>query len=121
MRISDWSSDVCSSDLAPRLDAGNHGAVAVDDLDDALLLPERQRLALGEADIEGVGELTLDTGRAHPRQLFQRDARCLGVDSQDRPSGLHAWPGTDILGLGARTPFDHRPEERRLGTEFGSP
>src|SRR3546814_15481303 len=73
MRISDWSSDVCSSDLFPQarlfqvnvqpLDAHKHGAAAV--VGDALLVLEALR--------EGLGEWRVDD------EAVQRDAAAIAA------------------------------------------
>src|SRR3546814_3774969 len=60
MRISDWSSDVCSSDLEPRTDFGVEFAVAVD---------RRSRLgAIGRVDLP----LALQLGIEVPQLGFRR-------------------------------------------------
>src|SRR3546814_5913352 len=64
MRISDWSSDVCSSDLATLVDASNAQAVA------AALRPETKLLlvevvanpTLRVADIKGIAKLARERG-----------------------------------------------------------
>src|SRR3546814_19558345 len=64
MRISDWSSDVCSSDLATLVDASNAQAVA------AALRPETKLLlvevvanpTLRVADVKGLARLARERG-----------------------------------------------------------
>src|SRR3546814_21000383 len=74
MRISDWSSDVCSSDLlgAEQLHAEHVGGLALDvggaHVDDAGLVEERAEGGGGDAMLTGAG-LGDDAGLAHaPRQ-----------------------------------------------------
>src|SRR3546814_8101201 len=54
MRISDWSSDVCSSDLAEPEDHPDHLADGVGAHVHLLLLTERAALGVGQAQGEGV-------------------------------------------------------------------
>src|SRR3546814_3288540 len=99
MRISDWSSDVCSSDLGPRerreiAGEGAHrlGARAVaavhvegqadDEADDGLRGDElAQRVEIGG---EFPAEDRLVGGREAPPRVAQRDADGLGADVEPR-------------------------------------
>src|SRR3546814_4221902 len=63
MRISDWSSDVCSSDLAP--DAGNQvGRDGADDVVDLQLVEQRYR-----EDDQGAADAADDQGHAMVLQV----------------------------------------------------
>src|SRR3546814_14010277 len=102
MRISDWSSDVCSSDLA------RHGA------HEALLLEQRHGLAdRRAADAENLGELT----------LVQPDLVAMAIDVhlRDRPLqrlvSLGAEDGRRIDGFDRELQDRFRSEERSVGTE----
>src|SRR3546814_13670150 len=71
MRISDWSSDVCSSDLVHRLLCEAHGALAVGDLAQEVADEQRHVLApFGQArqvdreDGETVEEVLAETAMA---------------------------------------------------------
>src|SRR3546814_9189807 len=91
MRISDWSSDVCSSDLQYGLEALNAGTISVDqflDLNDAAggydidgqIVAERHQAA--EEDVERIHS----TGRVHsgggdPQQIGRASGRDRGCQS----------------------------------------
>src|SRR3546814_16659747 len=95
MRISDWSSDVCSSDLGPRerreiagegahrlgaraVDAVHVEGQADDEADDGLRGDElAQRVEIGG---EFPAEDRLVGGREAPPRVAQRDADGLGAD-----------------------------------------
>src|SRR3546814_17119739 len=78
MRISDWSSDVCSSDLGAQVGEflpsvaghlGQHRALAVDDL----VVAQRQDEVLGKGVVDAEGELVVvvpavEIGRASCRE-----------------------------------------------------
>src|SRR3546814_11686429 len=95
MRISDWSSDVCSSDLQP----------AVERADEQLVAPDRDAavddVAAG-ADRALAGDLRIEG----PQLLAGR-----GVPRVDLRPGVADIPHPDD---------DHRPAERRVGEEWVS-
>src|SRR5690606_12432826 len=81
--------------------ARDDGSVAVDEMQLALALPQRERLALDEPDVQRVGEEALDRGAPHPGEAFEPRARLDGADRQD---------GGAALGLdGAEDRFAGRP------------
>src|SRR3546814_4589577 len=72
MRISDWSSDVCSSDLGPEIAAEN-----VDVELEALVGRLRRRIPVGDDDAaEGVGR-----GQRHERHGVEGGAPQIGIDA----------------------------------------
>src|SRR3546814_19952315 len=88
MRISDWSSDVCSSDLEREALMGHPGFFDVDD-----------RLAR----LSGLGDQLEGFGRAVDFGMFRPDL----------VSALGYGDGAQ----GGRPPFDPSSEERRVGKE----
>src|SRR3546814_15925779 len=93
MRISDWSSDVCSSDLLELLvDAGHHGVELL--LAELRIGQQQIELRIAEAELSGAQELLL--GGAGIAQL------------QMNPAEQEA--GLGIVGIA-------RSEERRVGKE----
>ena len=77
---------------------GDDAAVAAQQMQPLLLLPERQRRGLGDAHIERVRQAPLDRRRRHPRQRQQPRARRLEVDAEDRLAQLHADGREDLRG-----------------------
>src|SRR3546814_14409739 len=99
MRISDWSSDVCSSDLTCRVHPGIGGLRTVEGLADAAGVPR----AAG-----AVGWRGPDRGaRADPRRAARR--RREAADE----------PGVDDLWRGAGDRADHRRLDPGLGPLVG--
>src|SRR3546814_19321813 len=94
MRISDWSSDVCSSDLRDLRPVGGH----VDKLVPA-------------GDVAG----RIDTGSGGPHPLVDPDSP---VRRQSYAGLLQAQPSG--VGLAADAQKQARTEERRVGKECGS-
>src|SRR3546814_20765932 len=90
MRISDWSSDVCSSDLNLHLDMARGQDIFLDQ--HMVVAERRRRLALARG--ERVGEIRCRIDLAHPLAAAARN----GFDE----------PGIADLG---------RSEERRVGHE----
>src|SRR3546814_7881042 len=90
MRISDWSSDVCSSDLAAgRVDhQGGADAVAVTDIAaqrlDQDLVVERLQHVMGGAERESALRVVHHGGHDH------RDRRQLGIRSEEHTSELQS-------------------------------
>src|SRR3546814_15960339 len=84
MRISDWSSDVCSSDLRPLRLGGREGEISPfdgDDGADGLLLPHRALLRLrrgGAQDQGGQGRRPLCRLRLQGLHLGDRKSVVLG-------------------------------------------
>src|SRR3546814_11642413 len=73
MRISDWSSDVCSSDLAQAREVGQHGHRGGDDV-----LHDRQVAALG------IGVVAVDVAAEHQAALVGlRDVEVAGAEGDD--------------------------------------
>src|SRR3546814_20357131 len=76
MRISDWSSDVCSSDLLHR---PNRCAAVAGHVDRRDHLDLARGGGLDDRDIVGGGEVSVDPARAlGPRAELRPEARCLG-------------------------------------------
>src|SRR3546814_11725079 len=94
MRISDWSSDVCSSDLARRQKAANLGGkIAMPGGVDAALVGERQEIILAA---EGPG-MHLQPGGMRvmnqTRRLAQRSETAARADHIDRKSSVEGKGG----------------------------
>src|SRR3546814_13964100 len=97
MRISDWSSDVCSSDLRPELGGGHAGAAH-----DALALdPERRGDDRDRAD--------------PPRAALFKEQRNVEADG-----GAGAVPREETLLRADVRGMDHRPERRQV-VRVGAP
>src|SRR3546814_12643038 len=125
MRISDWSSDVCSSDLTIR-QAGAHEVVliargedfsekvkkatggdgvdvVIDNVGSVLFQPTRRSLAMGARWIF-VGQLTGDFVQLNPAQIFFRNISIMSAKSTSREQLRDS---LDLV----------RSEERRVGKE----
>src|SRR3546814_16184450 len=83
MRISDWSSDVCSSDLGP-------GEIERDAAAFAPARDPREHIAGAEADIEDAPRAVADTTRPDPVEKAQRRSRRQRPRVDPLPSGEHA-------------------------------
>src|SRR3546814_19991935 len=83
MRISDWSSDVCSSDLGP-------GEIERDAAAFAPARDPREHIAGAEADIEDAPRALDDTTRPDPVEKAQRRSRRQRQRVKPRPVGEHA-------------------------------
>src|SRR3546814_11363611 len=133
MRISDWSSDVCSSDLGACLERAQLGlgeAVGRLQLLDAGAKLERaelgqNRCAVGAAAGEDRGAAAVREARAqvlqHPLVVveggFREDELRLGlrvVDLDQHLVALHRVPGSNSCGASSPSV---RSEERRVGKE----
>src|SRR3546814_16318951 len=101
MRISDWSSDVCSSDLDLPDHFGNH-------LHTDILA---QALVLAEAEVEVVIENAVRVEAVRVLVGIGVEHRRMGQQTYDRPRGNHTFVGCS-LGDGVV-----RSEERRVGKE----
>src|SRR3546814_18279260 len=100
MRISDWSSDVCSSDLLVGEDAELLGAAHVDREQEGIGAFARRRDAGGAAAPDVLGE------RGGPAlHVVDRGGRAVGADADM------------ILAAHVDGMFDMRSEERRVGKE----
>src|SRR3546814_15260162 len=88
MRISDWSSDVCSSDLGPFF----------------LLVPPEERTVLRQAQHERVGFRSVDSESSHPAR--QVAARCVA----DLAAAIAVPSRAGDIARGGRT-----EAQRRLG------
>src|SRR3546814_7867201 len=99
MRISDWSSDVCSSDLASGyLHEAFRYAVDRDPHRHALgkAHPAERRLHIGEQRARSGGPFTVADGRRHPDDMtfehavlaHQPDRRMLALRSEEHTSEL---------------------------------
>src|SRR3546814_14901469 len=125
MRISDWSSDVCSSDLGG---GGRDDAIAPHDLDAALCQRRTGECAVGLEQgpcLQGPSR-SLERVAGRHRLLIERPEALVpggerpavvgglgGVAESAQPFGLHErWTG----GTRCLTP---RPEQRRVGKECG--
>src|SRR3546814_19935972 len=98
MRISDWSSDVCSSDLGP-------GEIERDAAAFAPARDPREHIAGAEADIEDAPRAVADTTRPDPVEKAQRRSRRQRQRVDPRQVGE-----TARIAVG-------RSEERRVGKE----
>src|SRR3546814_11772440 len=132
MRISDWSSDVCSSDLQPR----DHAALAVAEIGLAEPLEDvGNRHARGRFDLGvGIDERQTEPGRepfahgrlAHAHQSDEHDRLALpglfsGPALHHRGRGYTAWPSLGPKAVRLRLfRFVLRSEERRGGKEWVS-
>src|SRR3546814_3868514 len=78
MRISDWSSDVCSSEAAPRIGS----EVAAENEGEAPVVheigPRRQQFWIARIGLQGLGDLV---GQIHP---LHADLQILGDVEEDR-------------------------------------
>src|SRR3546814_2426991 len=87
MRISDWSSDVCSSDLAERPGGFLHSFQMVRQMNNAFIWVEPHRLDQVEGDVAGPGERAL--GQAFAPFGIRRAVGDHGrADAQPRGAGL---------------------------------
>src|SRR3546814_17926609 len=100
MRISDWSSDVCSSDLAAN---GTFGLL-VDSVSDILSIPHRE--------LQPVPETDMAADYRFLRALVARDERMVSIIDLDRLVNADA-----ATAMAAITAGQGRSEERRGGTE----
>src|SRR3546814_17304990 len=92
MRISDWSSDVCSSDLGDEPAAHLAGAGQLTVIGVELLVQHEEAAHLAARELRVAGEVAV-----HPRDL--------ALDDLDDP------------GIGSEFLIDDRSEERRVGKE----
>src|SRR3546814_16201758 len=83
MRISDWSSDVCSSDLGP-------GEIERDAAAFAPARDPREHIAGAEADIEDAPRAVADTTRPDPVEKATRRSRRQPQRVDPRPVSQHA-------------------------------
>src|SRR3546814_19020348 len=137
MRISDWSSDVCSSDLRPWRDHNKPGRSQPGPIAEALAWPRQSRRARGlggdyvaeDAPTEDLSEETRPAEDAQPDKLRVHSlARVLGTTSKpvldalatvdDRPSNAQSTVEEDE----AQRVRDAlaSPEERSVGKEWVS-
>src|SRR3546814_16884906 len=115
MRISDWSSDVCSSDLVDALPAGGRGPVG---------LPRARRRRRPGQPVRGSGTtgLTLQE-RLQPR-AFASTPQVRGKDAgwQSLPflpgASTQRWSGKKLEAAAAPTRAGERTDERRVGNEW---
>src|SRR3546814_14911060 len=123
MRISDWSSDVCSSDLNPGLDSSSRrGSVRVDDLgagdqvvaaaavaaEDQQHLDDLDQCADERDDPDG-----LDRQVAHTEQAAQRRLATVQVDDLD----LEQLLASGLAAFVEREGQHDRSEARGVGKE----
>src|SRR3546814_20607377 len=97
MRISDWSSDVCSSDLYP----------------DRLI--QRQRIAGAAAVAIRGDDEHLMTGAAQGLCKHTNPGRLHAVIVADQ--NPHTAPRKDLNDIGSARVYGHRSEESRVGKE----
>src|SRR5216684_405017 len=79
----------------------DHHAVAVDQHELALALPEGEGLALDETNVERVGEAPLHRGRAYPRHRLEPPLRLRRIDSEERRAARHGDGAQHGLAAGA--------------------
>src|SRR3546814_11273896 len=115
MRISDWSSDVCSSDLMRRRSAGDaEQGVVSDFLRELRQFTARRRQDLTRGHAKGRQLAAGDTdqsGRGPHRRLARFTRRIVVTACDDRPH-----PAIDRERI-AGTQAQFRSEERRVGKE----
>src|SRR3546814_12586939 len=99
MRISDWSSDVCSSDLLAGGDIAQHAAV------------RRRLVILGAV---GIGDAERDAGQAALAATLEEF--CFGLEACEDVRRCALVP-VELDVLGDRAVRIDRSEERRVGTE----
>ena len=63
---------------------------AVDQVEGAVVLPERHRLGFRQPDIKTIGQAPLDQGAAHPAEGFEPGLQRLGIDAHHRLVEMHA-------------------------------
>src|SRR3546814_20354201 len=97
MRISDWSSDVCSSDLTPHLDSGPEPHAASPMKAVGGVAPTYD--ALGSSPCEGRG---VPTGRADPKQPST------ALDRKSVEKGMSLSVRVD---LGGRRSINYKPPQ----------
>src|SRR3546814_13822305 len=124
MRISDWSSDVCSSDLLAVGDAVERHAAGETEVRDAVL----RRQAAGQAQHDLLGHRLHRGGDVHverDEQVAVGAARRLAEQVLESPVG-HGEAGAIVeVALVApeaavRLQVDQNSEERRVGNGMGS-
>src|SRR3546814_17572708 len=85
MRISDWSSDVCSSDLARRHDVSQRILMSANDLRSANKLRIGQVLKIPPKTESRPGPITVAVGESKPQQTMQQrldEARKVQSDNE---------------------------------------
>src|SRR3546814_6408713 len=96
MRISDWSSDVCSSDLVgtvlPKADAMGVDDIGVDRLHRVIIeaKPLDRLAAHVEHEDVGVGEQRLHAGKVVGLLEVERDRLLAAIRSEEHTSGLQS-------------------------------
>src|SRR3546814_2354694 len=117
MRISDWSSDVCSSDLEARMAVIPVGAV----LHDREFVGEsRLRQDAGKADaghavhVEGQDEAVPVDGRVLVQRVFDVDPDILAFAKADERGGEHAVHCDRVAGAAANGEGDVDRKSTRL-------
>src|SRR3546814_2277204 len=84
MRISDWSSDVCSSDLTLRIE---RVGLAAQDVGQWMAI-DRQRLVLGQPAVDLLIANRQDLRRERADGLAERDAQIVGTLVEFLAAGL---------------------------------
>src|SRR3546814_14744304 len=97
MRISDWSSDVCSSDLGPRRQPAWKAKADAAELPEIMVGGENQRVGLGTNG--------------------QRHAETPADMLHDPRRASEAFGAVDHLRMPTRAAIEARSEERRVGKE----
>src|SRR3546814_11754305 len=136
MRISDWSSYVCSSDLYAQEAESYNFDLPAQDLGDALLSVAAKagwELYAPAEDLAGVSSPQL-RGNYTVKQAIERllrgtnlvarfDDRAVIIRGRTIAATAYEQPSRDaILVTGTRIErAPHRPKGRRVGTEWGSP
>src|SRR3546814_16180684 len=129
MRISDWSSDVCSSDLA-RAEADGAGAVETPDVHAyngfpaTVNTPDATSTVMSDLRQAGLGMHTLSQPLSGSEDfgIFGTAAQCPSVFWHFGGTALQSFDGTALAALAEGrippgTQSNHRSEERREGKE----
>src|SRR3546814_5452486 len=113
MRISDWSSDVCSSDLEGRLRARPENMAVLGGLDREFVAMRRRRSRI-ESRIEGAGflEVRAPARKGKQRIEFQPFASPAQNLRQQLPFQKRATHRFGV-GFGQRRPSDHQRSEEQ--------
>src|SRR3546814_13323410 len=113
MRISDWSSDVCSSDLFPFLPSGCHmqlDAVATTTVLDNIRRSLPSKWPAKARELKRIAETTSDI-------TLKRFLEASGLELVDVYAGNHSW--SDLLEAGGVLPLPSGPEELTLRRALG--
>ena len=92
--------------VAAQFALGQDLAVAVDQGQLAVALPQRHRAALVQLDEDGVGQASLDRGVGDPAQPFQAGAGGFRIELHDRVAALDLYRGHHGVAVSLVAAFD---------------